>query len=338
MKHSCLKVLGNQRGVGAIMGVVMLGVFTGFAALVVDVGFLFVTKTELQTNADLAALAAGVYLHGTETDEAVVIATAIEYSQKQLLPVAAGIVLDGADVIIGNWNPASRTFSGAGIPTNAVQVTTRRVQDGGNPVNYYFAPLLGYQTGDVTATAVAYKGGGSEGPGTRFLCDDEMIDTDVPSIEDLAASMGKTSQELLSDSDGDWFLDMPVGATLEVPTGQVGDAGLFDAHSSFPFTSDSSPSFADFLNYNEDGSWRDNPDVKALLDPLVGVSPVTDPADYEYFVNPSGPSGSVPTPMILNARSPLLSPRAFTSLFSKSEMSLLKIGQTCTKSGFTKYS
>ncbi len=214
MKHSCLKVLGNQRGAAAIMGVVMLGVFTGFAALVVDLGFLFVTKTELQTNADLAALAAGVYLHGTETDEAVVIATAIEYSQKQLLPVAAGIVLVGADVGIGNWNPDSRTFSAGGNPTNAVQVTTRRVQANGNPVNYYFAPLLGYQSGDVTATAVAYKGGGAEGPATRFLCDDEMIDKDVPSIERLARRLGEDVQSYMEDANDDWFIDMPVGARL----------------------------------------------------------------------------------------------------------------------------
>jgi len=286
VKHSCLKVLGNQRGVGAIMGVIMLGVFTGFAALVVDLGFLFVTKTELQNNADLAALAAGAELKGgAQTNQAALIAKAIEYSQKQLLPAAAGIVLDGADVIIGNWNPDSRTFSAGGNPTNAVQVTTRRVQANGNPVNFYFASLLGHQSGDVQATAVAYKDG-LEGPTTRFLCDDEMIDTDVPSIEDLAASMGTTSQELLSDSDGDWFIDLPAGATLEVPTGQVGDSGMFDAHSSFPFTSDSDTSFTDFLNYNEFGGWRDNPDVKALLDPLVGMSPVEDPADYEYFVNP----------------------------------------------------
>ncbi len=285
MKHSCLKVLGNQRGVGAIMGVAMLGVFTGFAALVVDLGFLFVTKTQLQTNADLAALAAGAELNGAQTHEAALIATAIEYSQKQLLPVAAGIVLDGADVIIGNWNPDSRTFSAGGNPTNAVQVTTRRVQANGNPVNYYFAPLLGYQSGDVQATAVAYKGG-AEGPATRFLCDDEMIDKDVPSIEALAEMLGDDTQEYMEDANNDWFIDLPPGHTIEVPTGQVGDSGMFDALSNFPFTSDSSPSFTDFLNYNEDGGPRDNPAVKALLDPLVGMSPVEDPAAYENFVNP----------------------------------------------------
>ena len=54
----------------------------------------------------------------------------------------------------------------------------------------------------------------SAGVGTRFLIDDDMFDTDVPVIENLAASMGLTTDELLSDSDGDWSIDLPPGVVL----------------------------------------------------------------------------------------------------------------------------
>ncbi len=57
--------------------------------------------------------------------------------------------------------------------------------------------------------------------------------------------------DLISDLDGDWFIDLPPYEILELPTGQVGDAGLFDIqHPEFPFGYDTDPSFADFLNYN----------------------------------------------------------------------------------------
>ena len=139
---------------------------------------------------------------------------------------------------------------------------------------------MGYQSGNVLSTALAFRATAT-GIGTRFLCDNEMIDKDVPSIEALAAANGDDPQMYMEDNNNDWFIDLPPGSTLQVPTGQVGDTGLFDIdHNAFPFTSESSPSHTDFLNYNEDGGPRDNPDVKALLDPLVGVSPVDDPGVY----------------------------------------------------------
>jgi len=286
MKHNGQNILGNHRGVSALWMVIGLGVLTGFATLVVDGGFLFVTKHELQNNADVAALAAGSELQGDDTDVAAVKAKALEYSQKQVLQFGAGQVLASGDVIVGNWNTDTKTFSPGGVPTNSVQVTTRRTQATGNPVNYYFAPLMGYVSGDVQATSVAYQA--ASGLGGRFLCDDELIDNDVPSIEALAAANGDDPEDYVTDNNDDWFIDMPPGSTIELPTGQVGDTGLFDiAHSNFPFTSGSSPSFTDFLNYNEDGGPRDNPAVKALLDPLEGVSAVDDPGVYASFLNPN---------------------------------------------------
>jgi len=285
MKHGCLHILGNHRGISGLWAVIGLGVLTGVATLVVDGGFLVVTKNELQTNADLAALAAGMELNGDSTDEAAVKAKAVEYSRKQVFLEAAGQVLSADDVIIGNWNTGTRTFSPGGSPTNSVQVTTGRTQATGNPVDYFFAPLMGYQYGDVQATAVAYRA--TPGLGGRFLCDDEMFDKDILSIEDLAAANGDDPEDYVTDNDGDWFVDIPPGSTIEVPTGQTGDTGLFDiAHFNWPFTSGSSPSFTDFLNYNENGGPRENAAVKALLDPLEGVSPVDDPGVYDSFVNP----------------------------------------------------
>jgi hypothetical protein len=94
-------------------------------------------------------------------------------------------------------------------------------------------------------------------------------------------------EDLISDGDGDWFIDIPAGTIITLPTGQEGDEALFDIdHPSFIFQQNSEPSLEDFLNWNEDGSWRQDLFDKDLLDPLLGVSRVDDPARYPSYVNP----------------------------------------------------
>jgi len=90
----------------------------------------------------------------------------------------------------------------------------------------------------------------------------------------------------------DWFLDFPVGAILNVETGQVSDPALMDiAHEAYPFSSNSDPSHTDFLNYNTHGQLPNGGERKDLLsdgdmDPLPGVSAVTDASLYPGFIHP----------------------------------------------------
>ena len=60
MKASSIefKLLRNQRGVSAVIIALLLVVLLGMAALAVDLGYLYVTRNELQNVADAAALAA----------------------------------------------------------------------------------------------------------------------------------------------------------------------------------------------------------------------------------------------------------------------------------------
>ena len=120
-----------------------------------------------------------------------------------------------------------------------------------------------------------------------------MIDSDVPVIEDLANSIGIGSEDIISDLDGDWFIDLwqhcaPVSCQFELPTGEVGDEALFDMTSGgFPYSMTSSPSFDDFLNYNADSSsWRYSLLSTSELDPLAGVSTVSDGSQFPNYVHP----------------------------------------------------
>lgn len=52
------KFLSDQRGASAVLIAIMLVMLIGFAALAVDIGYLYATRNELQNVADAAALAA----------------------------------------------------------------------------------------------------------------------------------------------------------------------------------------------------------------------------------------------------------------------------------------
>ena len=275
-----LNLIRNQRGIASIWVALSLGMVLSLGALIVDGGQLTILDNKLQIAADVIALAAGVEL----PDEDAVRSKAIEYASKQMPSEFHGTVLKGEDVVLGNWDTDTHTFTPEGSPSNAVKITVRRSTANGNPVLLFLGGLIGWNEIDLAAEAITYRAANNNF-GTRYLIDDEMIDEDVPSIQDLAASMGKTSEELLSDMNGDWFIDLPAGAVLEVPTGQVGDEGMFDlTHSDYPFSDESVPSHWDFLNYNDDPeSWRQGLLSDGDLDPLPGVSPVNDPGVYETF-------------------------------------------------------
>ncbi len=123
------------------MAFMAVGLFAsaGIAALAVDMGYLYILKSRLQTTADVSALAAVRQL----PDQTALRNTALAYAPKNMAASDHGNVLVTADVVTGYWASAARTFTAAADPVNAVQVTTRRSQDNGNAAPTFFAHLMG---------------------------------------------------------------------------------------------------------------------------------------------------------------------------------------------------
>ncbi len=277
---------GNERGSVLLF---MLGtlffllVFGGFA---IDLSIFSAVKGELQRSMDAAALA-GVGNLGF--DDSVFPTVRQEASNfASLNPSRVGAINLGlnaandpnGDITLGIWDGATFTPSLDGSQVNAVRTQYA------TEVPTSFLRILGFNTLPVSAQAIAINPTTVES--TRFLVDGDMIDSDIPVIEALAAQLGIPPEDLISDLDGDWFIDLPPGQVLELPTGQVGDASLFDiSHPAYPFSGSSSYSHSNFLNWNEDSSsWRYNEVPLGMLDPLLGVSVVEDPNVYPSYVNP----------------------------------------------------
>jgi hypothetical protein len=159
---------GSERGSVAITVALCLTVLLGFAALVVDVGLNWATRTSAQTAADAAALAGASRL--------LVDGPAAAVAEVQTL------LTDNIDGLVGapNWATDGIESNGevdcwtlpAGPPdpsepcldgSNALQVITPPIQ-----VNYAFAPVLGKASNSIKALAAA--GAGPVAPNNCVLC------------------------------------------------------------------------------------------------------------------------------------------------------------------------
>ena len=107
-----LDLWSDRRGAIAPLGAMMLVFVIGFAALALDMGNNYVVKNQLQATADATALAGVSQL----PDEAAMVLEAQEYAEKNMSAADYGAVLVNADVIAGNWDPDTRTFTAALVP------------------------------------------------------------------------------------------------------------------------------------------------------------------------------------------------------------------------------
>ena len=121
--------------------------------------------------ADAAALAGVVALPANTgtldtTEQNTVVGEARSYAQKNMSLANHGNIVATSDVKPGHWEPDTRTFYAlSDIPTgenaDAVKVIARRAQVNDNPLDLFFAGVIGFNQTDVTAKAIAYAGPGS---------------------------------------------------------------------------------------------------------------------------------------------------------------------------------
>ena len=260
----------------------MIVALFAIASLAIDFSRLWTLRNELQWSADAGAHAGAIQLlppnAPADADD-----SASSFAIKNLV-MGRAVTVDST--VLGRWNDVAKTFTSVatgGSPIDAVSVFVSRQSNG------LFMSALGVAAPRMRARAVgwAVPAAGNHSF-SRFLVDNEMFDPGMTWLKNLAQNLGTTSDLLLSDGNGDWFVDLPAGLKVQVPTGQVGDEALFDiTNPAFPFTLASNPSFEDFLNFNEDGTWRQSLLPMWMLDPLPGVFKVDDPSQYSKYLSPN---------------------------------------------------
>ncbi len=141
---------GPRRGAVVVLAALLMVILLGMVAFAVDLGYIMVARTQLQTATDSAALAAAGSL--AETGEQV-ISTAQQYAGYQRIggvPVAVA----REDVIFGTWDATTMTFTPSPSSGNAVRITAR-VNDGTGNNRLFFGPMLGCDRFSLEASAIA---------------------------------------------------------------------------------------------------------------------------------------------------------------------------------------
>lgn len=158
--------LAGERGAVAVVVAIMIGVLLAFVALAVDIGYVCVTKNQLQDTADASALAAARQLgslyqgmsydvqqnYTADADRDDIVDVAQDVAGKN---TAAGkdVELLDAEVVLGQWS--AKTFTPTNTQPDAVRVIARRDTTVNGPVNTFFAQVMGIDSFTSGADAVA---------------------------------------------------------------------------------------------------------------------------------------------------------------------------------------
>ena len=156
----------DRRGVAMVTVLVALVALIAAASLAIDVGLVWAARTQLQAATDAAALAGAANLID-KTGPAVTLSEAIAATQGQAglnqSVAASSVNVENADIIVGHWDLASRTFNSSvdlndPDAVNAVDVVSRSDGIANSPVPAFMARVLGRDSFDVSAHATAYLG------------------------------------------------------------------------------------------------------------------------------------------------------------------------------------
>ena len=162
-----LEKVKNQAGVSAVIVAIVLPMLIGFGVLAVDVGYMYVTKNELQNVADASALAGARYLGWTYEGLSRAEQQDHDFSRSDIVDVVQQIAgrnqaakmnisINDADVTIGTWDGSTLTAMTDPIKLpDAVRVIARRDNSANGPILTFFARIFNIATVNVIADATA---------------------------------------------------------------------------------------------------------------------------------------------------------------------------------------
>lgn len=159
--------IDDRRGTILVLTAVLMVVLLGFVAMTVDIGFIELTRTQLQSAADASALSGAMELSGIDDPALVrtnarnaVVQTAAMHRAGDKSSVAIDPV---SDITFGKlvWNGASQNYKiqwgEDQTPYNVIKVRAMRTMAAGgdNRLPLFFAPAIGSKNADVGAEAIA---------------------------------------------------------------------------------------------------------------------------------------------------------------------------------------
>lgn len=156
----------DEEGAVTALVLVFMGALLGIFATMKSLSMRYTTLTQMQTGADAAALAAARTLAdppdtpapaGAADPATLVRTSARQYAGLNMEPARFDRAVEDKDIVIGNWNPATGTFTPNLAPLNAVRVVTQQSTANGNQHRDFLPAIVGAPAGiDLRREAIAY--------------------------------------------------------------------------------------------------------------------------------------------------------------------------------------
>ncbi len=149
----------NRSGIILVLAAFCLVMILAFAAFTVDVGYILVTKAELQNATDAATLAATqVLVENPEGGRAAVEAAVQAVVDASVVSNGALSFVAAEDLVLGNWDDETYSFVAVEgddlTDVTAVSLDLRLSEDRDNSLNLFFAPVIGHTNVDLAASAI----------------------------------------------------------------------------------------------------------------------------------------------------------------------------------------
>lgn len=167
--------LKSKKGSVTVVVALFLIALIGFAALAIDVGYMMVTRNELQNVSDSAALAATKKLALLYQNPAYIslpLASQFSYANDHMADIVSyaqtvttassavkvaggGFALSTADFTLGHWDPSTNMFTATTMSPNAVQVIAQRNGAENGPVATFLGGVVGVSSYNARTIATA---------------------------------------------------------------------------------------------------------------------------------------------------------------------------------------
>jgi Flp pilus assembly protein TadG len=271
-----------------VCGAALLVVLIGFVGLAVDVGRAHYAKAQLQVLADVSARAAA---RGISDNTALAKANAVAPYNA---PQGGAITFTSGDVVTGNWNSGTKSFTPGGTPTNAVRVTAARSTAKGNALPTLFLKVLGSDTTDVLASAVATGAStgtpawGAFGSLNVEMFSNAMVDSYDSSVGAYNASWTPDKGHVASNGpvqlhgSGTWIRGDAYSGSGSAPNGGnvTGTRGTLPSSVTYPAPSSNGYGSSNNNNTNIASAYRPGNDFSVTNNVTVNM-----PAGNYYFTN-----------------------------------------------------
>lgn len=158
----------DEDGAVTAFVLVFMGALLGIFATMKSLSMRYTTLVQLQTGADAAALAAARTLAdppdtpsptpaGSAAQATLVRTSARDYAGLNMGPARFDRAVEDRDITIGNWDPATRSFTPNLAPLNAVRVVSQQSAANGNQHRDFLPAIVGAPAGiDLRREAIAY--------------------------------------------------------------------------------------------------------------------------------------------------------------------------------------